>query len=427
MKILLVNTYGHAGAASSCIRLHKSLLNEGIESTLLLLKDTAPKDLASKIEFAEKENLKELTPSDNLLQKIYKKFFVTDEQKKQNILSQVPNKLEWFSFADTGIEIQNHPAFKEADIINFHWVSGFIDYSIFEKIKKPVIWTLHDMNPFTGGCHYSGTCFEYKNKCYQCIQLKDSIDERFSSSIFNYKKNYLNKFQNLTIVSPSQWLSNCSRSSALFSRFHHQTIPYGLDSKVFSPKEKIEMRKKYNLPVDKTIMLFVSYQSLYVRRKGYSILLEAISKIKNDSLCLLSVGGSSGNINSNVPIIDYGFVDNENTMSELYSAADFFVIPSLEDNLPNTVIEALLCGIPVTGFPAGGIPEMIKTGFNGLIAEGMTVDALYDSIIHMAENIHTFNNNEIRKDAYERFDQKIQGKRYIDLFTSVLEKTNQEK
>ncbi|MCX6313038.1 MAG: glycosyltransferase [Bacteroidetes bacterium] len=425
MKILLINTYGHGGAANSCIRLHRGLLEEGIESSLLLLDDTAPVDLQSKIKFPDSpvdENVVERKGS--LIEKFFKKHFPkpTALQIKKNILSRVPKQIEWFSFPDTEFEIQNHPAFLDADIINFHWASGFIDYSIFEKINKPVIWTLHDMNPFTGGCHYSGGCSEYKYECSKCPQLMGTLDDRYSKVVFGYKKKYLKDFQNLNIVSPSVWLRKCSESSALFSGFVHHTIPYGINSDVFAPRDKIAMRKKLGLPLDKVIMLFVSYKSLYIKRKGYTFLLNAISKIKNDSVCLLAVGGVSNEIHSTIPIIDFGFVNDEHTMAELYSASDFFVMPSVEDNLPNTIIEALLCGIPVTGFATGGIPDMISPGINGILAEEKSADSLYDSIMHMVENIRNYNNDEIRLDALGKYDQNIQAKKYIELYASVLKK-----
>lgn len=415
MKIVLVNTFGHAGAANSCIRLHMGLRKAGIESFLLLLKDTSSSSVTHKAVCTTKYEI----PSSPWWNRKKQPLAVASNIKRE-ILAAVPEKLEWFSFANAGYDITDHEFYKQADIVNLHWVSGFIDYASIKNIAKPIVWTLHDMNPFTGGCHYSGGCDLFVKSCKPCPQLESISDVEATGIDHAYKLHSLSKVNNLSIVTPSNWLTRESKRSSLFGSKLHSTIPYGLDETIFKPGNRQELRTKYKLPQGKKVILFVAYKSLFIKRKGYKELTDAFEDFKGNDVTLLAVGGTGNESQENSNLIDFGFVHGEAQMAELYSLADLFIIPSLEDNLPNTVIESLLCGTPVVGFDTGGIPDMIVDGFNGVLAEEKTANSLLKAIEKALLGISKFDRDDIRNDAKARFNLDVQARSYIDLYSSLL-------
>ncbi len=429
MKVLLVNTYSSGGAAVACIRLHEGLLRIGVESNLLFMNYSAGGRVMEKVNVFEPQ-----LDRKGFLKRALKKFFrLTGIDRseyeliiKKQIRKQVPGTIEWFSFPDSGIDISNHPLFQEADIINIHWVADFIDLSFFKNNKKPVVWTLHDMNAFTGGCHYSGGCTKYLSGCAVCPQLSDCDDDTFSGRNFRIKRNSLKSVNNFHIVSPSGWLADLSAASPLLGKYPHYHIPNGTDETVFKPEEQKSARQKLNLPVVGKIILFIA-NDLHTKRKGYELLKAAFEKLESDYIILCSVGRSGSETINNATVIELGEIRTEKEMSLVYSAADLFVIPSLEENLPNTVIEALLCGLPVAGFPVGGIPEMITDGVNGLLTNKADVDDLVVIIQSFLAGKYIFDRTEIRNNAIQKFGISIQVKAYKSLYEKILIEQSSQK
>jgi glycosyltransferase involved in cell wall biosynthesis len=422
MKVLLVNTFSQGGAAKACIRLHLGLLKAGIDSKLLLLH---PQDavIPESAAFTGRKNPDATPPlKKRLLKKIAPSSVRFDAEIKAEIRKNVPHRIEWFAFPDTGYDISKHKWVQEADIINLHWVAAFLDYSFFQHVKKPVVWSMHDMNPFTGGCHYSGNCTLYTSSCEVCPQLDFTPYPEFSHRNFEIKSRMLQDTRNVTLAGLSQWMIRCAEQSALFGKFPAVHLPNGLDESVFFPENKQSARKKLNLPADKKIILFVTYGTLHTPRKGFALLLEALEKLQRDDVMLCAVGSTEKNTGLKQEIMEFGFIADEAQLRLIYSAADFFVIPSLQDNLPNTVIESLLCGTPVVGFATGGIPDMVREGMNGLLAKELTAESLFDAVSVMLNSLEKFNAEEINKDAVKRYSQQVQANRYIELFKTLLQK-----
>lgn len=421
MKIVLINTFSGGGAAKACIRLHLGLLKNGVDSKLLLLHKKADEEIPAAEVFSKKRMAAQpLSFGERAMRKLFPQKNADAQRIKEEIKQQIPETIEWFSFPDSGYDLANHPFVIEADLINLHWVSDFLDYAFFQQVKKPIAWTMHDMNPFTGGCHYSGSCELYTEDCAVCPQLEQTSDPEYSHTIFRYKKKQLAGAQQLQIIALSQWLQDCSQRSTLFGDLPHHRIPNGLDSTIFHPADKWSARAALGLPVNKKIILFVAYGTLHTKRKGYAYLLEAFSKLNREDVVLCAVGGMEKTVVPNATVIDFGFVSDEEQLRQLYSAADCFVIPSLQDNLPNTVVEALLCGTPVAGFNAGGIPDMVKPGLNGMLASELSADALRDAINALLDTHGTFSTDAIRRDAVARFDQQVQANAYLSLFKKMI-------
>ncbi|MEO6882858.1 MAG: glycosyltransferase [Bacteroidia bacterium] len=418
MKILHVNTFSKGGAAKACIRLHQSLVQKNIASKIIFLKKNSEEVIEESIEFIDN-----YLPQKNIFQRAIRKCFrlTISNNIKQQIKKKVSNgEIEWFSFPDSDYDLTTHPYYQEADIIHLHWVADFIDFSFFKKNKKPIVWTLHDMNSFTGGCHYSDNCTLFKSDCNVCHQLGGLDKKTYSEISFNLKSKALKGVKNIQIVSPSTWLMNFSLSSKLFGNMPHYCIPYGIDCQIFKIKDKIKAREKLNFPIDKKIILFVA-DSIKNKRKGFLYLEKAVEKLffETDFL-LVIVGGNSSEKATLKNRISLGKVNDEQLMAAIYVAADVLVIPSTEDNLPNTALESLMCGTPIIAFPIGGMVDIIEHKVNGLLAKNISVEALEESLCDFFDEINKWNSEEIRANAIKKYSSEIQANAYIELYKKII-------
>jgi glycosyltransferase involved in cell wall biosynthesis len=421
MKILHVNTFDRGGAAIACRRLHDGLLEKGVQSDLLV-RDRSRKHQAVH-QFVPSQ-------SDRIRAKMRRVLFElrlaqhptknTRELEQTKIVSNLPAGSEYFSFPDTRFDITNSPLYQAADIVNLHWVADFIDYpGFFAKNTKPVVWTLHDMAAFQGGTHYQE---KFLGVDRAGNLLPRSFDQQLSDIMrenLAIKKKAFEKVTDLHIVSPSNWLATQSQRSELLGRFPHSVIPYGVDSTVFKTLDKKTCREILGLPADKLIILFVA-DSLTNFRKGFSLLVDAFNTMKGNDDVLLCAIGSDAPQTSSLRTFSLGRIDDERLMSVAYNAADVFVIPSIEDNFPNTVLEAHMCGLPVIGFPAGGIREMIDDGRDGILAGGINTGSLQAAITRFIETRSSFDRSLINQDAHAKFALSVQAKEYMKLYNNIL-------
>jgi glycosyltransferase involved in cell wall biosynthesis len=244
-------------------------------------------------------------------------------------------------------------------IVHLHWIGdGILSIAELKKWKCPIVWTLHDVWAFTGGCHYTQGCIRYLNQCGNCPQLGSKASNDVSHKFFMDKMQVYASL-NLTIVTPSNWLAQMAKSSILLKNIPIRIIPNGIDMSVFLPKNKKEAREALGIHHDLPIIL-IGAQSLKDQRKGVDLFIKSLEHIR--FRCAILVFGS-GDL---TPLRDTGFmvhslgeIDNEAVMVNVYSAANVFVCPSREDNLPNTIIESMSCGTPAVAFEIGGIPEII--------------------------------------------------------------------
>jgi glycosyltransferase involved in cell wall biosynthesis len=424
MKVLLINTYDVGGAAKACERLHSGFLFEGITSNVLLrfkqnnwknsICFKQPQQTFSwfdKVRNKVKRILKEL--------KLYNTIDVS-KIEEQLFLSQRDRGLEMFSFPNSNFDITKSEIYEEADIVNLHWIANFLDYeTFFEKNKKPVVWTLHDMNPFTGGDHYIEEYIGIDESGFPIIRKVSEEEIRVAKKNTELKKKAITKIANLSIVAPSEWLAAEARKSEVFKNKKVYCIPNGLDSEIYAPRDKTYSRDLLNIPKDKKVILFVA-DSIDNNRKGFIFLKKAFEQLKDPNLVLCAIGNKNSELDSIDNIYELGRIIDERLMSIAYSAADVFVIPSLMDNLPNTVLESLMCGTPVIGFPIGGIPDMIQDGVNGFLTDEISVNSLVATIKKFLNNSKCFDEVEIRNNAMKKYDQSVQSKKYIDLFETIL-------
>lgn len=410
MKTLLINTSDvRGGAARASYRLHQGLEQVGINSAMLVqdkrstdISVIGPKLIGWK---GVGVNYIFRYIFDKLPLLLYPKYH------KKNVWSPqwLPNKIH------KKIDRLN------PDIVHFHWIcDGFVPIQEVAKIKQPLIWTLHDMWPFTGGCHYNGTCDRYVYECGKCPQLGSVKEKDLSHWVWSRKKKY---WENLdfTVVTPSRWLANCARSSSLFGDKKIEVIPNGLDLQKFKPIDKSKAKDDLNLPLDKNLILFGAMNSIKDKRKGFQYLKSAINALSEDLAFEAIVFGNSGKGSQlNIPVNYMGNFP-ENMLAKLYSAADVFVAPSVQDNLPNTIMESLACGTPSVAFNIGGMSDMIVHKENGYLAKPFNADDLargIEWIVKQDQRKKVLYENS-RKYVEKNFELKYIAKKYTDLYSQM--------
>ena len=423
MKILHINTYDRGGAANACLRLHEGLLNAGVDSKVLV-KHKSHNNIPEIYEFSVEVKK---TLSERLKRKIqrilkefglYKPKLPVWKKEKQDLYNLRPNGLEMISSPKSNIDITSNNLFREADIIHLHWVADFLDYqTFFTKCKKPVVWTFHDQNPFLGVEHYAEKFLSPDNQGFPIVRQINDLELKIEEK---YKKIKQEVFTNtpLNIVALCNWMKNEIIGSQMFPLAKISIIPNGIDANQFKILDKSFCRNLLNLSLDKKIILFVSC-SIDNNRKGLNYLLSAFEKIKTDNLIICSIGEKSYSQNKTLHYIELGKIADQRLMNAAYCAADLFVIPSLMDNLPNTVIESLLSGTPVVSFPVGGMVDMIKHKKNGYIAKEISVDALSEAINCFFEKGVEFSADAIRVNAIERYDISVQVKNMLQLYNEI--------
>ena len=418
MLIDQFNTTLSGGAAVAARRLHHALLDSGISSRFCYL---APNGQVKTEDTSYQPMNPRWKRSRNLLK--WSKSRLRKMQLKRALKGR-PAGLEMFSSPQVYPVTSYEEIDPKSDVIHLHWVAKLIDYtSFFTSVPDefPIVWTLHDMNPFTGGCHYAGDCMQFEKECSHCPQLGTPGIQDLSWNFFHEKREALAD-KNLHIVSPSHWLETVARQSTIFRNARSfRTIHNGLDTNIFHPHDKKYSRSKLGLNSDKIIIGFGA-ESLKNYRKGFQHLLRAFSNLKTkDNVAALTFG--NGNLEDiDIEVISTGFVRDPHKQSLIYSAADLFVMPSLEDNLPQTGIEAMACGTPVVAFASGGVPEYVHHGETGLLARtGNTAEltAQIDWLVaHQSERRLMGKNS--RKFVIEHFDHHKQAAKYVRVYRELL-------
>ncbi|MCW1736137.1 glycosyltransferase family 4 protein [Anaerorudis cellulosivorans] len=366
MNILLISTSDlHGGAAIAAFRLMNALQAKGMNVNMLV------RDKRSSNGNVIEVGNKTINEWNFLWER--GKIFMTNRFSRKNLFD--------ISIANTGVSVTELPEFKHADIIHLHWINqGMLSLKELENIfasGKKVVWTMHDMWPFTGICHHAGNCTNYQQTCGLCPYLVDASPHDLSRKVFKQKQAVYSSGY-ITFVACSNWLKDLAKKSPLTTAHRVISIPNPIDTQHYCPKDKISTRKKLQLPLDKKIVLFAAVKTSD-KRKGMDYLSEAsrLMKQHTDNVLFLIAGNNGKEIETRLalPAQSMGFVAPEN-MPDIYNAADVFVTPSLQENLPNTIMEAMACGTPCVGFRIGGIPEMIDHLKTGYLAEYKNADDL---------------------------------------------------
>jgi glycosyltransferase involved in cell wall biosynthesis len=418
LKVVHINTYdGNGGAGRACLRLNRALLSQNIDSKIIV-----------HYKFGENPLIK--TFNSNLIQKAYTAAAIVAERilaKRYLKPLRTPFSFTWF-----GRSIIHHPDVKNADIIHLHWVNhSFLNpvhLAEIAKLNKPVVWTFHDSNAFTGGCHVRYTCNHFENECGNCPLLKNEGPDDISHRIWQ-QKNKAYGFLNFTAIAPSSWMLNSVKAAGLMQGKAARQIPNTLETDIFKPIDKKEAKALAGLPVDKFIFLSGFMPSRKDLHKGTSYLLESMDLLKT------RLGLEAGNIElvvfgnrntEDVPDFPFkttflGTINNDEKLAACYAAADAFLTTSVEDNLPYTVMESLACGTPVIAFTTGGIPNMVQHEYNGYLATYRSSESFTDGMEWVIKHPDKEKlQQQARQTIMDKFSEGIIANQHIQLYNEVL-------
>ena len=417
MRVLIVNTSERTGgAALAANRLMDALNNNGVKAKMLV-RDKLTDDIT-------------VVPLSHTLRNHLRFFwerwciFWHLHFKRKHLFE--------IDIANTGADITRLSEFKEADIIHLSWINqGMLSLKGIRKILnsgKPVVWTMHDIWPTTGICHITLNCQRFQSSCGYCRLLPHggSVHD-LSYKVLQRKKKML-KGRNISFVTCSKWLEREARKSALLANQQIQTIPNPIDTRIFRPHDKKQARLRANLPLDMKVILFVA-QRIANENKGIFYLIDACHKMAAEhpemvhNTFVAVLGGGRGNIGD---VFDFctgrlGYVNDTQQIVDIYNAADVFVLPSLSENLPNTIMEAMACGVPCVGFKVGGIPEEIDHKKNGYVAEYRDADDLARGLHWvLCEADHEALSREAVHKVSTNYSQHAVAMKYIEVYNQAL-------
>ena len=413
LKVLSINTFEKVGgAARSVVRLHHGLQDVGVEASLV-------------VQYKSSSENSVIGPSTvfERMVNFFRPYLDALPVLLYRSRLDPPWSVSWLSK-----NINKTLSNDVLDIVHLHWINyGFLSIRDIARIDKPIVWTLHDSWPFTGGCNLPGNCRRYQDSCGSCPQLNSFSYNDLSHWIWEQKHKYW-RFLNLTVVTPSRWLAECSRSSTLFRDVRIEVIPNGIDTDVYKAIDRQIAREKLSLPQQKTLLMFGAANYIKDRNKGFEIFLKALD--------LLAVNGWGEKVDvilfgaKNNPKLPqtgftthcFGEIKKEEELVLLYSAADLFVLPSIQENLPNTVIESMACSTPCVAFSIGGLPDIIDHKMNGYLAEPFSIQDLADGICWSISDIerHCDLSRWAREKIELEFDVKLVAKRYLNLYMEIM-------
>lgn len=418
LKILHLNTYdGNGGAGRACLRLSTALHADGVDSKVAVYYKFGQNPSIINLSGGLFEKLKAIF---NIMAERYlAKFFVK--------ALKTPFSLQWF-----GKNLKNNRLLKDADVIHLHWINhGFLSpkfLAVLDELEKPIVWTFHDSNAFTGGCHVRYSCEHFHQQCGNCPLLKFSGPNDISNRNWNRKQKAYSKL-NFHVVAPSTWMSSSVKQSSLLGVRAVTVIPNTIEVDVFKPYVKSEAKKILKIGADKFVIMSGFMPSKNDKHKGTDYLIEALNElasreeIDNSKIELVIFGNKD---TKNMPEFPFkttflGTINKDEHLAKCYSAADAFILPSLEDNLPNTVMESLACATPVVAFKTGGIPDMVKHLQNGYLADYKSSSDLADGIewLFLHEERELLQ-KEARRTILTHFAPTVIAQKHIELYQRLL-------
>jgi glycosyltransferase involved in cell wall biosynthesis len=417
VRILHINTYDcRGGAARAAYRLHDGLRRIGQDSQMFVLGKES--NDPSVIQYNPPRNL-----SSRIRRSLRRKAIARDMERYE---ATAPAGMSFFTHDQTAYGRDPWKHLPENDVLQLHWLSQFVDYGAFFKSLppgKPLVWTMHGMEAITGGCHYDGGCGKFTRECGACPQLGSQAEDDLTRKVWrrkqaSYEKTRPDKFH---LVSPSRWLRDEAKRSSLLSRFPCSVIPNGLDIEVFAPRNRVFARESLGIPPDARVALFVA-DGVDDPRKGFQLLAQAVSGLDfGDKMLLVSLGVGRPPELQSLPHLHLQPVNNDGLLSCIYSAADIFVAPSVQDNLPNTILESMACGVPVAGFAVGGIPDAVDSGVTGLLASPGDVGGLRAVISQMLRDDakRAEMSRNCRRVAEEKYSLEAQARLYLKLYEEL--------
>lgn len=415
MNLLMLNTDdSRGGAAIATYRLHRGLRSIGVDSRLMVANKNTddPSVIMPELPSKLRRHIAYFHPDREV--RFTAQFFAKEKKL--------------FSPATCPDNLSSSVASVNPDIVHLFWVnSGFMRIETLKQFRKPIVWTLHDMWPFTGGCHYDNECGKFRQSCGSCPILHSAHEHDLSRKIWQRKQKSW-KDVPIVVVGTSRWLAEAAGTSSLFRDQRIEVIPNGIDTKMYRPLDKRAAREAYGLPQDRNLLLFSGFHATTDMRKGNHLLLAALKKMalsgggENTELVVLGPSEQGHQQDIGMKVHYMGKFMDEISQVLLYSAADVTVAPSMQENLSNTVMESLSCGTPVVAFNIGGMPDMIDHQRSGFLAQPFEPEDFAAGIMWVLANKsrHTMLAQYARKTVAERYALEVVASRYLDLYQDIL-------
>ena len=412
MRVLIVNTSERTGgAAVAANRLMKALNNNGVKAKMLVRDKES--DALTVVGLPKSGRLR--------WHFLWERFVIFCRLRFSRA------HLFDIDIANAGSDITRLREFQEADIIHLHWINqGMLSLNGIRKILnsgKPVVWTMHDIWPATAICHVTLSCRNYITQCSNCRLLPGGgSDNDLSVRIWQKKLRMLQE-GSIYFVACSRWLESEAKKSALLKGQKITSVPNPIDTHIYYRGNKQEARQRLGLPLDRKLILFAS-QRVTNEYKGMSYLVDACRLLADiPQLGVVILGGHAEDVVEQMPLeaSPLGYVNDEQRIVDVYNAADVFVLPSLSENLPNTIMEAMACGVPCVGFRVGGIPEEIDHRKNGYVAEYRQADDLAKGLrwILTEADYETLCENAVHK-VGQNYSQQSVAMKYLDVYDQAL-------
>lgn len=410
MRVLIVNTSERTGgAAVAASRLMKALNNNGVKAKMLVRDKES--DSLTVVGLPKSPMLHWHFLWERLV------IFCRLHFSRKHLFE--------IDIANTGSDITKLREFQEADVIHLHWINqGMLSLNGICKILrsgKPVVWTMHDIWPATGICHLTLGCHYFVNRCANCKYLPGGGGSNDLASRIWQKKQQMQVDENIYYVACSRWLESEAKTSALLKGQKITSIPNPIDTHIYKKGNKEEARQRLGLPLDKKLILFAS-QRVTNENKGMSYLIEACRQLSD--LCeVVILGGHAEEVVEQLPMKAYplGYINEEQRIVDVYNAADVFVLPSLSENLPNTIMEAMACGVPCVAFKVGGIPEEIDHLKNGYVAAYRDAEDLAKGIAWVLEeaDYESLSQQAVHK-VMQCYSQQSVAVRYLEVYQQAM-------
>ncbi len=414
MKVLhLSHSDLDGGAARGSYWLHKGIIDQGVESTLLVKKKIS--------------NDHSVITSSSTWEKYWQQILGGSNQL---YLLSYKDKVKGITPALIGKNITSKVKNINPDIINLHWIGGgFLDIKNIGRLTQiaPCVWTMRDMWAFTGGCHYSSSCIRYQEQCGSCPHLKSNRNQDLSRMVWK-RKNKLWTDSNFTIVAISNWLADCARNSSLFRNNRIEVIHNALDEEKYKPLDKKFARNILNIPQDKKIILFGAISATTDERKGFKYLVEALKQIDqtnwSNKIEAVVFGSSQPQNDLGIKMKTHflGKLNDDVTLALTYSCGDVMVVPSIEEAFGKTAIESLACGTPVVSFDSTGLKDIVEHWKNGYRAKCFSSEDLAQGIMWVLENDERLDklSQNARKTVEQKFTLRLQAQRYLEVYREIL-------
>jgi glycosyltransferase involved in cell wall biosynthesis len=416
MKILHLNANSAGGAFTAANRLSASLVRMGVDSRHVVFSGISGDGY-------------ELWANNPVRRS---RAFYNHASEKLDFLRYEKDATVRFAFSHglNGVDVTDWKAFADSDIIHLHWINkGFISLKGLSDILqsgKPVVWTCHDMWPFTGGCYHNRGCYNFKTGCGNCQYLKKPLADDLSARVFRRKQQIFSS-EKLHFVTPSAWLAGQAALSPVANGKQVEVIYNGIDTALFQPADSGLARKHLGIPGDAKVIAFAA-ATLTNPKKGFAEFQALVNLLHTSGvqkLHVLLIGENKNNIPLDFPVPHTftGYLTKESDMVKCYQAATLYVTTSHEENLPTTIMESMACGTPVAAFSVGGIPEMVEDGKNGCLADLFDVHLLADKIasyLNSEEAEKTQKRDQARLSAAEKYEQNIVAAQYKRIYEKIL-------